>query len=83
MFDPQSGTPGDTLNAGGSATGEAPPGEVVGSADGPTRDGAALVPLAKALPSYEARATEALDRGDIPPSQQAVVRGYFDRLASR
>lgn len=51
--------------------------------DVPTADGAAAVPLAQALPSYEAQATAALERPDIPAEDRVLVRRYFDELNQR
>jgi hypothetical protein len=38
------------------------------------------VPLSEAAARHEARATEAVERGDLSPSQRALVRAYFDQI---
>ncbi|MGH9183472.1 MAG: hypothetical protein ACRDZ9_06650, partial [Acidimicrobiales bacterium] len=77
IYDPEAGDQlivGGRPNAGGRS-------ETVGRGDGPTRAGATRVPLADALPRYDAEATRALDRLAISPSLRALVRLYFDSLA--
>ena len=73
---------GDQIDAGGSSSGD-DPGETVGEGDTGSGRGAAHVPYGEVLAEYEARATRALDRADVPPSLRALVRAYFDRLAGR
>jgi hypothetical protein len=79
VFDPESGD-GETLNAGGSPTGQ--PGEVIGQGNGSTNRGSARVPLSEALARYEDRATDAVERGELPPSQRDLIRSYFDGLTT-
>jgi hypothetical protein len=38
------------------------------------------VPFQQVLPKYEKSAESALKKSDIPPSEQAKVRDYFDSL---
>jgi hypothetical protein len=79
IFDP--GTPGEQIDAGGRPTGN-DPGQTTGQGDTTSRAGGAYVPVADVLADYQARATEALESTDIPPSLRALVRDYFDRLAT-
>jgi hypothetical protein len=78
VYDPEY-TEGDQLDAGG--TGDGRPGETVGKANGATGSGQTRVPLSRVLTDYQRRATEALARGNVPPSAEDVVRSYFDRIA--
>ncbi len=68
------------LAPGGTAQPGAAPGAMVELTDVPTADGGGTVPLAQALPSYEAQATTALERPDIPAEDRVLVRRYFDEL---
>ncbi|MGH9285485.1 MAG: hypothetical protein ACRD0M_07400 [Acidimicrobiales bacterium] len=82
VFDPPpASTAGAQLNAGGA--GNEGPSETVGRTDGPSRAGAALVPVASVLPRYAAEATRALETLSLPPSLRALVRAYFDGLAQQ
>lgn len=74
--------PGDELDAGGSNTGT-DPGQTVGRGNTGSSRGGSHVPYGRVLADYEARATRALDRADVPPSLRALVRAYFDNLAGR
>lgn len=58
-------------------------GQVVGQGDLTDPANAPLVPLTQAFPRYQAQASEALSRLDIPPSMRAVVRTYFESLDPR
>ena len=78
VYDP-SYTDGEQLDAGGSGSGR--PGETVGRTDGATGSGQVQVPLSQLGDDYLVRATEALNRGDLPPSSEAVIRAYFDAIA--
>ncbi|MBN2623518.1 MAG: hypothetical protein JXA83_09125 [Acidimicrobiales bacterium] len=78
IYDP-SYTDGDQLDAGGSGSGR--PGETVGRTDGATGSGHVQVPLSQVIADYQRRATEALGRGDLPPSSQDLIRAYFDAIA--
>jgi hypothetical protein len=51
--------------------------EVVGPA---APSGKSSVPFQQVLPKYEKSAESALKKSDIPPSEQAKVRDYFDSL---
>ena len=57
------------------------PTQRIGKADGPTRDGRVAVPLAQALPRYEAQAVAAVRSATLTPSERDLVRVYFDRLS--
>ena len=82
VFDPDDGsTDGDQLIAEGDAADGR--NETVGKGDGATRRGGRIVPLADAFPTYDAEATTALDRLQVPPSVRALVRAYFDGLGGR
>ena len=52
----------------------------VNSAPARQEDLAARVALAKSLPSYRAQASKAAASLDVPASQRAIVRAYFDGL---
>ncbi len=62
----QNGEQGKTLH---SQSGQPP------ASAGPSR-----VPYSQALPRYRKRAEAALDQEQVPPSQRAVVRDYFNSL---
>jgi hypothetical protein len=79
VFDP--GTEGDELNTDGTPSGN-DPGETVGRGNTASSAGGTFVPLGEVLAGYQARATAALDRTDIPPSVRVLVRAYFDRLST-
>ena len=79
VYDP-SYTDGDQLDAGGSVTGSRP-GETVGRGPGSTQNGQVQVPLSQVIADYQRRASEALGRGDLPPSSADLVRAYFDAIA--
>jgi hypothetical protein len=79
IFDP--GTEGDRLDTPGTRTGD-DPGQTAGRGNTSSNRGGAYVPLADVVADYEAQATEALGRADIPPSLRALVRAYFDQLAA-
>ena len=82
VFDPDDGsTDGDQLIAEGDAADGR--NETMGKGDGATRRGGRIVPLADAFPTYDAEATTALDRLQVPPSVRALVRAYFDGLGGR
>ena len=68
------------LTPGGVAQVDAAGGPMVELTDVPTADGGAAVPLAQALPSYEAQATTAIERPDIAAEDRVLVRRYFDQL---
>ena len=57
------------------------PTQRIGKADGPTSDGRVAVPLAQALPRYEAQAVAAVRSANLTPSERDLVRVYFDRLS--
>jgi hypothetical protein len=79
VYDPTY-TEGDQLDAGGSVTGGRP-GETVGRGPGATGSGQVQVPLSQVIADYQRRASEALGRGDLPPSSADLVRAYFDAIA--
>jgi hypothetical protein len=56
------------------------PGEVVGKTTGANTAGGASVPLSKALPTYQAQATEAVNNLTIAPSERELVKAYFEGL---
>ena len=70
---------GDQIDVGGSGSGR--PGETVGRTSGATGTGQVRVPVSQLRDDYIRRATDALDRGDLPPSSQEVIRAYFDAIA--
>jgi hypothetical protein len=78
IYDP-SYTEGEQLDAAGSGSGR--PGETVGRAEGATGSGQVQVPLSQIFGEYQRQATEALSRGEVPPSSQDLVRAYFDAIA--
>jgi hypothetical protein len=69
-----------TFSPTGTPQSAAGAGVTVEVTDVPTADGQASVPLRDALPQYEAQATTALERPDVPAEDRALVRRYFDRL---
>jgi hypothetical protein len=73
--------PGDTLDSGGSASGN-DPGVTVGEGNGSTNRNNARVPIADALPAARDRAGRAMDSMAIPPSLEALVRAYFENLGT-
>jgi hypothetical protein len=56
------------------------PGEVVGKTSGANTATGASVPLSKALPTYQAQATEAVNNLTIAPSERELVKAYFEGL---
>jgi hypothetical protein len=56
------------------------PGEVVGKTAGANTASGASVPLSKALPTYQAQATEAVNNLTIAPSERDLVKAYFEGL---
>jgi hypothetical protein len=56
------------------------PGEVVGKTAGANTASGASVPLSKALPTYQAQATEAVNNLTIAPSERELVKAYFEGL---
>jgi hypothetical protein len=55
-------------------------GDVVGVGAAPSPAGKSRVPVAEALPASKDKAAKALDSSDLDPSEQDVVKGYFDSL---
>jgi hypothetical protein len=82
VFDPDNptGPDGEQLNLGGSQ-GQGRD-RTIGKGQGPTAAGGTRIPLSQALPRYSAQATRALEGLNIPPSLRALVRAYFDSLAT-
>ncbi len=80
IVDPNALEAGDPLSLGGSLTGDQP-GEVIDEVDGPTRGGTSQVPVSGVVGEYTNRATDAVERGQLPPSQQQLVGSYFDQLS--
>lgn len=78
LFDPASGD-GDTLDLGGSSTGD-DLGDTVGRGDGVSSRGSAFVPLSTAVDGFRQRVTSALDDPTLSPSMRELVRAYFGRL---
>lgn len=76
---PPEATDGETMNAGGTPTGD--PGEVVGKGDGPTQGGTVTVAVSDVLPSYRDQALDAIDRTAVSPADRQLVTDYFDQLA--
>jgi hypothetical protein len=76
---PPDGTAGDQLNATGQL-GDGPT-QAAGKGNGPSTVRAGQVPLAQVLPRYQAEATAAVARLNLPPSQRALVQAYFSALA--
>ena len=64
------------------APGNDGPSQGIGKADGPTRAGGIAVPLAQALPKYEAQAAAAARSSTLTPSERNLIRTYFERLAA-
>jgi hypothetical protein len=80
VFDPAAqGTNGQQLNTTGQL-GEGPT-EAAGRGSAPSLRNDAVVPLAQVLPRYQAEATAAVARLNLPPSQRALVQAYFSALA--
>ena len=78
IFDPAHGSGGEeAVVGGGTGSGQ---GGTVGTANGPTNAGSSRVPVAEAIDSYIAAATQAMDRAAIPPAQRDLVLDYFDSL---
>jgi hypothetical protein len=63
---------------GQSTSGES---ETVGQGQGPTAASGARVPVSEVITDYQETAVEALDQGEIPPSQAEIVQDYFDTIA--
>ena len=72
-------TPGHNVTLTGPR--QAGPTKTVGKVAGATKTGVAKVALATALPEYQAAASRAATVLDLPASQRAVVRAYFEALA--
>ncbi len=72
-------TPGHNVTLTGPR--HAGPTKTVGKVAGATKTGVAKVALATALPEYQAAASRAATVLDVPASQRAVVRAYFEALA--
>ena len=72
-------TPGHNVTVTGPR--HAGPTKTVGKVAGATKTGVAKVALATALPEYQAAASRAATVLDLPASQRAVVRAYFEALA--
>jgi hypothetical protein len=51
-----------------------------GDSNQPGVSGPSLVPYDQVLPEYSESASEALDRGYIPPHLKSYVRDYFSNL---
>ena len=64
---------------GGGASGEGD-GAVVGHAQTDAEDGTALVAGSDATAQYQAQATTAMQRPDIPAAVRDLVRRYFSQL---
>ena len=72
-------TPGHDVTLTGPR--HAGPTKTAGKVAGATKTGVAKVALATALPEYQAAASRAATVLDLPASQRAVVRAYFEALA--
>ncbi len=79
IVDPAALESGEPLNLGGRLTGDGLS-ETVGTADGPTEVGGSRIPVSDVATDYAQRASEALDRTRLAPSQQELVGNYFDKL---
>ncbi len=81
IVDPSALAEGDPLELGGSLTGEGQS-ETVGRGEGLTTTGQSRIPVSDVVGDYSQRASEALDRNRLSPSQQELVRNYFDQLTT-
>jgi len=54
----------------------------VGQGDGFTTAGQTRIPVSDVIGDYSRRASDALDRNRLSPSQQELVGDYFDLLTT-
>jgi hypothetical protein len=74
---------GSEVSVAGTAAETDEPEPVVEQHDAPSADGVARVPLSQRAAAYQAQATAAMQRPDVPPAVRALVSRYFAGLSEK